>query len=276
MHKRTLSIDHGPIELVPDPPMPSLPGRVILRPDADAVITALAMDLVLQAKACARRFGSFHLALSGGSTPMPLYRRLMFDPAFRDLPWRLTHLWMVDERRVPLDDERSNFGQIREFFTHQSGMPREQIHPMPIGDDGDVRYERELRSVLEWRERGHDRLDFVVLGMGGDLHTASLFPGSRALDAGADRLVVLNDGFGVTPPPRITMTFSLLNASRSLAVLVLGEGKRAAIQRLATEHPPPREAPIAGLKPLAGELRWYLDYGACPGAELPDAHAEGS
>ncbi len=249
--------------------MPNLPGRVILRPDGDAAITSLATDLVMQAKACARRFGSFHLALSGGSTPMPLYRRLMFDPAFRDLPWRSTHLWMVDERRVPHDDERSNFGQIRELFVHQSGIPREQIHPMPIEDDGDVQYERELRGVLEWRERGHDRLDFVVLGMGGDLHTASLFPGSRALDAGDDRLVVLNDGHGVTPPPRITMTYGLLNASRSLAVLVLGEGKRDAIERLATQELEPREAPIAGLKPLAGELRWYLDHAACPGAEIP-------
>ncbi len=256
-----------PIELVPEPPTPTLSGTVVVRPDADAVLTALASDLVQQAKACARQFGSFHLALSGGSTPMPLYRRLMYDPVFRDLPWRQTHVWMVDDRRVPHEDAQSNFGHIGGLLRHHSGIPAEQLHAMPIGDDGDVLYEKELRSVLEWREKGHDRLDFVLLGMGGDLHTASLFPGSRALDAPSDRLVVLNDGAGVTPPPRITMTFGLLNASRVLAVLVTGKGKRDAIEQLSAGGLSVREAPITGIEPMAGELRWYLDHAACPGAD---------
>lgn len=262
--------DHPPIELVPDPPRPDLPGEVIIRRDADAVIDALGLDLLMQAKACVRKFGNFHLALSGGSTPLPLYRRLMFDPMLRDLPWQYTHLWIVDERRVPYDDDRSNFKQINEIIGMQSGIPKEQVHPMPVEDDADIRYEHELRSVLGWREKGHDRLDFVILGMGDDLHTASLFPGSRALQAGDDRLIVLNDGAGVTPPPRITMTYSLLNAARTLALLVTGKGKRDAIARLQDDSLIPEQAPVVGLRPMAGELRWYLDHAACPGGE----HAE--
>lgn len=257
--------EHAPIELVPDPPRPSLPGEVILRPDADAVIDALGLDLLMQAKACVRKFGNFHLALSGGSTPLPLYRRLMFDPMLRDLPWHYTHLWIVDERRVPYDDDRSNFKQINELIVTQSGIPREQVHPMPVDDEGDHRYEHELRSALGWREKGHDRLDFVLLGMGNDLHTASLFPGSPALDASDDRLVVLNDGPRVTPPPRITMTFPLLNAARTLALLVTGKGKREAVERLQSQPLDREEAPVVGLRPIAGELRWYLDHAACPG-----------
>lgn len=264
--------DHGPIELVPEPQRPYLPGEVILRRDADSAIDAVAADLLLQAKACARKFGNFHLALSGGSTPMPLYRRLMYDPMLRDFPWQQTHLWIVDERRVPRDDDRSNYKQISELIVTQSDIPKEQVHPMPIGNEGDREYEQELRSVLGWREKGHDRLDFVLLGMGGDLHTASLFPGSAALDATEDRLVVLNDGPGVTPPPRITMTYTLLNAARTLAVLVTGPSKREAIDRLQRERLTPQEAPVVGLRPMAGELRWYLDHAACPGAELNGTH----
>ncbi len=265
-------LEDGPIELVPDPPTPDLPGTVVLRRDADSAMTALATDLLMQAKACARQFGSFHLALSGGSTPMPMYRRLMYDPLFRDLPWRQTHVWMVDERRVPHTDKRSNFGEIGELLRHHSGIPAEQLHAMPIEDDGDVRYEQEIRSVLQWRERGHDRLDFVVLGMGDDLHTASLFPDSPALEAPEDRLIALNDGPAVTPPPRITMTYRLLNASRSLAVLVTGAKKRAALERLVAGGLSRREAPILGIEPVGGELRWYIDHDACPGGE--HAHAE--
>jgi 6-phosphogluconolactonase len=150
----------------------------------EELIDAMAADLLFQAKACVRTFGDFQLALSGGSTPEPFYRRLMYDPSYRDLPWKRTHLWLVDERCVPEDDERSNFKMIHETIVAHSDIPREQVHPMSAAKEGaDAAYEQELRDILGWREKGHDRLDFVVLGMGADGHTASLFPGSPALRA---------------------------------------------------------------------------------------------
>jgi 6-phosphogluconolactonase len=127
----------------------------------------------------------------------------------------------------------------------------------------DVDYERELRETLGWREKGHDRLDFIVLGMGADGHTASLFPHSPALGA-SDRLVVMNGGPTVTPPDRVTMTFSLINASRFIAVLVTGEQKQKTIARLARGGEDAAALPILGVSPLGGELRWYLDRAACP------------
>lgn len=267
-----------PLPIENAPPAPDLPGTVVVRPDLDGVVDAAAADLFFQAQACVRAFGDFHIALSGGSTPEPLYRRLMYDPAFRELPWKRTHLWIVDERRVPFEDERSNFRMIREWIVDHSDIPRAQVHPMtPYRTDeatGSVveapdaadAYEREVRETLGWRPKGHDRLDYVLLGMGDDGHTASLFPGSRALESGEERLIVLNDGPGVVPPPRVTMTYRLINASRLIAVMVTGARKRAMVERVARRDGSVAQLPILGVRPIGGELRWYLDREACPGA----------
>ncbi|MBL8765254.1 MAG: 6-phosphogluconolactonase [Phycisphaerae bacterium] len=253
-----------PIQPPPDPTPPRLPGRVVLRPEPEDVYTSLMADMCAHAVGCVRAFGDFHLALSGGSTPLPLYRQLMTDPMARGFPWARTHLWIVDERRVPFEDERSNFGQIRDLLVEHSGIPAEQVHPIRATEpDADLAYERELRETLAWREKGHDRLDFVLLGMGADAHTASLFPRSPALDAGPDRLVVFNAGPRVTPPDRVTMTYRLLNASRFIAVLAVGASKRDTLARVAARSAPAADLPILGIEPLGGELRWYLDFAAC-------------
>src|ERR1044071_2436025 len=128
-------------------PKPPLRGTVVVRETADELIDAIAADLFFQAQACVRSFGDFHLALSGGSTPEPLYRRLMYDPNYRDRPWKRTHLWIVDERRVPEDDERCNFRMIRETLVEQSDIPREQVHPIKaLSPTADTDYEAELRE----------------------------------------------------------------------------------------------------------------------------------
>ncbi|MCW5767316.1 MAG: 6-phosphogluconolactonase [Phycisphaeraceae bacterium] len=260
-------------DVVPRPPMPNLPGGVVLRESPDELIDAMIADLLVHASGCVRAFGDFHLALSGGSTPEPFYRRLMYDPACREFPWKRTHLWIVDERRVPFEDDRSNYKMIRETIVVHSDIPAEQVHPMRATEpDADEVYERALREVLEWREKGHDRLDYVLLGMGTDGHTASLFPNSPALDA-RDRLIAINAGPTVTPPDRVTMTFPLLNASRFIGVMVTGSGKRATLTKIAARQVGQREMPILGIRPLAGELRWYIDEAACP---IPDSAGDGT
>lgn len=252
------------------PPPPTLPGEVIVRESDDDLLDALAADFMVHAINCVREFGSFHAALSGGSTPMPFYQRLMIDPDYRSVPWDRTHVWIVDERRVPHDDQRSNFGQIREILVDHSGIPASHVHPIMADEpDADVRYEHELVRVLAARGEGRDRLDFVLLGMGADGHTASLFPRSPAL-AERRRLVRINAGPTVTPPDRVTMTLPLINASRFIAVLVTGDAKRAAIDRVARRDGTTEDLPILGVTPLvgnrpgAGALRWYLDRAACP------------
>lgn len=256
----------GPASAARSLPRPALPGSVVVRSTVDELIDAAASDLMSQAVACVRTFGDFHLALSGGSTPEPLYQRLMYDPVYRSLPWKRTHLWIVDERRVPPEDDRSNFKMIRETLVEHADIPQEQVHPIDaLAPDADLQYEHALREHLEWREKGHDRLDCVLLGMGADGHTASLFPRSPALvSAPPGRLVLLNEGPAVTPPDRVTMTLEMINASRFVAILVTGEPKRATVARVVAGADPVAELPILGVRPLAGEQRWYLDTAACP------------
>ena len=103
-HNRAMSDVY---DLAPRPVAPKLTGTVIVRDSTEELIDSIAADLLVHAANCIRAFGDFHLALSGGSTPVPLYQRLMYDPNYREFPWAKTQLWIVDERRVPIDDERS-------------------------------------------------------------------------------------------------------------------------------------------------------------------------
>jgi 6-phosphogluconolactonase len=244
---------------------PPLPGEAIAMESADELIDRLAADLIVHAENCVRQFGDFHLALSGGSTPQPLYERLMYDPNCRRLPWRRTHLWIVDERCVPFDDPASNFRAIDETIVDHADIPREQVHPIfATSETADVQYEKELRETLAWREKGQDRLDFVLLGMGADGHTASLFPHSEALDE-RSRLVRLNTATpGITPQRRVTMTYPILNSARFVTVMVTGKSKAAMLKRVAEDRAADHhELPIRGIDPSSGELRWYLDGEAC-------------
>jgi len=249
--------------LEPDGASIELPGGpVIVKPDAEDLHFALGSELMVHAFNCVRAFGDFHLALSGGSTPMPFYRRLMVDPAFRAFPWQRTHLWIVDERRVPFDDDRCNYTHIAGYLLDHSGIPESHAHPIrAMEPDADRAYEKELQHALAWREKGHDRLDFVLLGMGSDGHTASLFPGSPAQKE-RTRLMAINAGPTVTPPDRVTMTYPLINAARFIAVLATGESKRETLQRVAAREGGPETLPILGVAPVGGVMRWYLDQDA--------------
>lgn len=256
----------NPIDIEADPIPPKLPhaSAVAVRRDMEDLHSVMAAELFVHAQNCVRQFGDFHLALSGGSTPLPLYTRLMVDPAYRDMPWKFTHLWIVDERRVPFDDDKSNFKHIKEIIAEHADIPEKNVHPMLAMDEkADDLYEQALRECLAWREKGHDRLDYVLLGMGADGHTASLFPGSPAIES-RDRLVVINTGPRVTPPDRVTMTYKLINASRFIAVLAGGANKRDKIAELAANSSSVSDLPIAGIKPVGGSLRWYIDAAACP------------
>ena len=250
-----------------------LRGGRIISPTADDLIDLLAHDLLEAARQRTSRSGVFHLALSGGSTPQALYSRLMIDPRYRLMPWPLTHIWIVDDRCVSFDDERSNYRMIREFIVEHVNIPDNHVHAMRVLEPaGDREYEADLRAALTNRE-AEGRLDYVLLGMGGDGHTASLFPQTPALRE-TERWAVFNDGEAMAAPrPRMTMTFPLINAARQIAVLVTGESKHAMLQRVAVSSDSPdavARLPITGVRPEHedGKLTWFLDYPAAVGPKM--------
>lgn len=243
---------------------------------ADQLYDDLALALAGAASDAVKARQAFHLALSGGSTPEPFYERLVLDPRYRTLPWEQTHLWIVDDRRVPEDDERSNWRMIRHTLVDHVPIRRRNCHPMPTTiDDPAGAYAEEMSRLFESLDAARGlslldgspipRMDFILLGMGDDAHTASLFPHSDALRE-TERWIANNDGKHVARPARVTMTFPLLNAARQLAVLVIGEKKRATLQRideqLRTGGPDVDALPITGVQPADGELTWYLDEAA--------------
>ncbi len=250
------------------PPPPPLPGEVALKATTDEVIDVLAADLVACAMDSVRQYGDFHLVLTGGLTPLPLYERLMYDPCCRGLPWRRTHLWITDERCVPPDHERCNFRAINEVIGMHADIPLDQMHPIAAqSETADVDYEAALRAALEWREPGEDRLDFVLLGLGADGHTASLFPHTAALSE-KERWVRLNSCLDAEPSDRVTITLPLINSARCVAVMVTGREKAAIVPRVASGEESIEELPIMGVAPVDGVLKWYLDSDACAGFDV--------
>src|SRR5262249_6430559 len=111
-----------------------------------------------------RAFGDFHLAISATEEAEPFLRRLMYDLNYRDFPWIRTRVWMVDEAAASPEDPQSRYARLRDLVLEQSGIPKEQVHRIDPSIPGALEaYEAELRQHLGWREKGHDRLDFVLL-----------------------------------------------------------------------------------------------------------------
>lgn len=233
---------------------PALPGAVVVMREEDELIDRLAAELVLHAENCVREFGDFHLALSAGPTFERLYRRLMYDPNYRWLPWRRTHLWLTAEHCVPFDDERCCYRMISEIVGDHADIPQEQFHPIfaqseTVVDD----YETQIREALAWREKGQDRLDYVLLTVGPDGRTAGLLPGSSALRDQEHLVGVSGDSMNAD---RVTLTLPFINAARFIAVLMTGPDQASTVQRLVDDGD---ALPISGVAPINGELRWYLD-----------------
>lgn len=242
----------------------NLPGSLQVAPASD-LYDDLAHDLLRTATAAVRQRGVCHVALSGGSTPEPFYERLILDPRYRAIPWKQTHIWIVDERQVPVDHEKSNWRMIKHTLTDHLPVKSRQLHPMPVlTAEPAAAYIDELRAAfppLAASRQSTPRFDFILLGMGDDAHTASLFPHSPALTE--TRWIATNEGPHVTPPPRVTMTFPLLNAAGDLAVLCVGGKKlptlRRVAEQLAARGPDAAAMPITGIQPEDGRLTWYLD-----------------
>ena len=200
------------------------------------------------------------IALSGGSTPKRLYETLAAEPFRGRLPWQSVELFFGDERTVSPDHPDSNYGMARRALLDPLGL---EAHRMPAAEGDAAGYERLVRHRVPAGEDGIPAFDLVLLGVGEDGHTASLFPGTAALDE-RERLVVMNDvpSLGTR---RMTFTFPLLEAARRVWVLASGAAKRAIVARCL--DPAGADLPVARARPRSGELVWWLDEAAFSGKE---------
>ena len=208
--------------------------------DAAAVARAAADEIIVASSVAAERFA---ICLSGGSTPQATYRLLAGEERGR-VDWARWHVFFGDERRVPLDDPASNYRNARDGLLAHVPIPQGQIHPLTDADE----YEGLLRAFFG----ESPRFDLLMLGMGDDGHTASLFPGSISL---------LEEERWVIAPPdvvkgmaRLTLTLPALNAARRALFLVAGEDKAGALRRIEEGDPLP-----AG---LVRDAEWLVDEAA--------------
>ncbi len=231
--------------------------------DKYSVSCAAAELFIARAAAAIRDRGRFSVALAGGNTPRKAYELLAETPRHVAVEWSKVQVFWGDERCVPPDDPRSNYRMAREALLDRVPLKPAQIHRMRGEDDPEEAaqdYERELRSFFA---EGAARFDLVLLGLGDNAHTASLFPGLTVLDEAtrwvAPAYVKEQDMH------RITLTAPAINQARSVMFLVAGADKAPALAEVLYGPRDPRRLPAQLIEPADGELLWLVDRAAAVG-----------
>ena len=226
--------------------------------DLEAMSHEAARFVLLSAREAVICTGRCTVALAGGETPRRLYELLASDEYRGAMPWDEIDWFWSDERCVPPDDPRSNYHLAWDVMLGRAGVAPDRVHRIPAEVRPPSRaahsYEATVRDLVP-----DFAFDLIILGVGEDGHTASLFPGDRALEQ-RERLVTSVRRKGATATPeRITMTYPLLNRGHSVLVLAAGAGKREVVQAVRADPVAAAERfPAARLRP-AGHLTWLVD-----------------
>lgn len=234
--------------------------------DAQSVASSATDEFVRLAQSAVDSKGRFTVALSGGSTPKALYSLLAERTAQKrspDIPWSKIHLFFGDERHVPPDHPDSNFRMANEAMISKVPIPAENVHRVHSENEdaaaAALQYDETIAQVFGLKENTLPRFDLVLLGMGPDGHTASLFPGTRAVHE-LRRRVVANwvpkfNSF------RITLTRPVLNNAAQVMLLVSGADKAQALSEVMGSGSPD-DYPVKYIQPTSGGLLWLLDKAA--------------
>jgi 6-phosphogluconolactonase len=233
--------------------------------DLEALSQAAAALVVKQAELAVAARGRFSLALSGGNTPKRTYELLARPPLVAQGPWDRMHIFWGDERCVPRDDPRSNARMARQVWLDHVPIPGPQIHPLDCAQAPAAaarQYEEQLREFFAGRP---PRLDLVLLGLGENGHTASLFPGTPVLEEkarwAAEVYVAEQDLY------RVTLTAPLLNQAAMVAFLVAGDSKAGVLREVLQGPRDVERLPAQLIQPANGNLLWLADRKAA--AQLP-------
>jgi 6-phosphogluconolactonase len=234
--------------------------KIEVLPDKSALIErSLHLTVTKMTTALAER-GACTIALSGGSTPKPLYEAI----SAQQLPWDKIHVFWGDERYVPPNDPNSNQLMARQAWLNRIDIPEENIHPIPTDAVEPAvaasKYEEHLQKFFQTSAGELPRFDVILLGMGNDGHTASLFPHTEALQARS--LIAVGNK---QDEPRITFTVPLINHARCVMFVVAGADKKSALAQVFANDADDFSYPSRLIQPQ-GELWWLLDRDA--GEEL--------
>src|SRR6266576_3502022 len=230
--------------------------------DANSIAKTAAAEFLQAARESISEKGSFSVALAGGSTPKTLYGLLASDPSLQSkVPWSKIQFLFGDERHVPPDNAESNFRMTNEAMFSKAPIVPKQVHRIkaekPDAAQAAEEYEKELRTSFKLQAGQLPRFDLVLLGMGPEGHTASLFPGTKALKE--ERRLVVSNWVGKLYTDRITLTPPVLNNAAQVIFMVHGEEKAPALKAVLEGPYEPDQLPAQIIKPQEGKVLWLLD-----------------
>jgi 6-phosphogluconolactonase len=228
--------------------------------DLEDISQNAAQILVEAAQLAIKARGRFSLVLSGGNTPRRLYEILAKSPYREQMPWKNTHVFWGDERCVPAEDERNNAHMARQILLDQVPIPDEQIHPI-ASTLTPLKAAENYQDTLKEYFRGNSvAFDLVLLGLGENGHTASLFPGTAVLDE--KRYWVSEVYVANLRMWRVTLTAPILNQARKTIFLVSGASKAWVLDQVINGPRQPKQLPAQLIQPQNGELLWLVDQAA--------------
>ncbi len=235
--------------------------EIRVAPDEAAALQAAADVLRETARHAVATAGCVSIAISGGRTPRGMHRLLAGSPYAEAISWDRVHLFWTDERLVSPEHPASNFGAARTDFLQSLPRSPGGLHPVPVSGDGNAsarRYEEDIRRHFHERHFDEPGFDLILLGLGADGHTASLFPGSPALSKQRRWAAAVKGG--EPDVERVTLTYTVLNNARRVLFLVTGDSKAAAVRHVLTDAAP--VLPAQRVRPPAGCVVWVLDRAA--------------
>ena len=244
--------------------------EIVRRADQEALADEAARAFVTLAGAAVTMHGRFRVALSGGSTPRALHQRLAAQ--YHDaVEWERVEIFWGDERFVPPDDPESSFRMARETLLAHVPVPAAHIFPYATVGGTPEAAARAYAETLQARFGDElPRFDLILLGMGADGHTASLFPGHSEVVEPSDALVVAVHDAPKPPPDRLTFTLRLINAAANVMFLVGGADKALALRDVLLGTPDVARLPAQGVRPERGTLTWLVDTAAAQKLEQQD------
>ncbi|HEX5689297.1 MAG TPA: 6-phosphogluconolactonase [Roseiflexaceae bacterium] len=237
-------------------------GEIVVRADQAALAEEAARAFVTLANTAIAEHGRFRVALSGGSTPRALHQRLA-GQYHRAIEWERVEIFWGDERFVPPDDPESSFLMARETLLAHVPIPAAHIFPYAtVGGTPEAAAHAYAETLKARFGDELPRFDLILLGIGPDGHTASLFPGHPEVVAPSDALVVAVHDAPKPPPDRLTFTLRLINAAANVIVLVGGADKAATLRDVLRGAHDIARLPAQGVRPERGTLTWLVDAAA--------------